>query len=68
MENFKTVHNVETNKIEQVPLTADEVAQLAKDVKETEANQKAVAEAKASKEALLQKLGITADEAKLLLS
>ena len=68
MENFKIIHNVETNEIEQVLLTADEVAQLAKDAKETEAIKKVITEAKASKEALLQKLGITADEAKLLLS
>ena len=55
-----------------VPYTAEEIAQRNKDVAEYEA--KAAADeafrikAEADKAALLAKLGITADEAKLLLS
>lgn len=55
-----------------IPLTADEIALLEESKKATEA-EKIAAELKAAKiaadkEALLDKLGITADEAKLLLS
>jgi hypothetical protein len=49
-------------------MNAAELAQLAKDVAEREAIEAAEAKAAANKEALLAKLGITADEAKLLLS
>ena len=45
-----------------------ELTQLAKDVAEREAIEAAEAKAEADKAALLAKLGITADEAKLLLS
>lgn len=61
---FIQEHNCETGEITQRPLTAEEIAQ-----RETEAQ--AQAEAKATKEAarqaLLDKLGITAEEAQLLL-
>jgi hypothetical protein len=67
MENFKIVHNVETNEIEQVSLTASEIAQKAKDVQEAERVAQLVADHKAAKAALLEKLGISEDEAKLLL-
>ena len=49
-------------------MNAAELAQLAKDVAEREAIEAAEAKAAADKAALLVKLGITADEAKLLLS
>jgi hypothetical protein len=49
-------------------MNAEELAQLAKDVAEREAIEAAEAKAAADKAALLAKLGITADEAKLLLS
>jgi len=49
-------------------MNAAELAQLAKDVAEREALEAAEAKAVADKAALLAKLGITADEAKLLLS
>jgi len=45
-----------------------ELTQLAKDVAQREAIEAAEAKAEADKAALLAKLGITADEAKLLLS
>ena len=68
MSNKKTIHNVETGEIFERDLTADEIAQIAID-KAEEVQLKAKAEAKATaKAALLQKLGITEDEAKLLLS
>ena len=49
-------------------MNAAELAQLAKDVAEREALEAAEAKAATNKAALLAKLGITADEAKLLLS
>ncbi len=49
-------------------LNADELAQQAIDAAEQEAKTAAAEKAKTDKEALLAKLGITADEAKLLLS
>ena len=49
-------------------MNAAELAQLAKDVAERETIEAAEAKAATDKAALLAKLGITADEAKLLLS
>ncbi len=49
-------------------MNAAELAQLAQDVAEREAIEAAEAKAAIDKAALLAKLGITADEAKLLLS
>lgn len=54
-----------TNELIYVEVTADEIAQLAKD-NEAAAAVKALKETE--KIALLEKLGITADEAKVLLS
>ena len=70
MADTKIVVNCETGEVSEIELTADEVAQRAKDAaayakakadEETEAAAKATAKA-----ALLAKLGITADEAALL--
>jgi len=68
MTLFKIIHNAETGEITEVPLTAQEIAQKEKDeaeyaIKQEESNAKATAKAD-----LLEKLGITEDEAKLLLS
>ncbi len=49
-------------------MTDAEFAQYNADLAEFEAKQNAIAEAETQKTALLTKLGITADEAKLLLS
>ena len=49
-------------------LNTEELAQNKIDVAEQEAKTAAAEQAKTDKEALLAKLGITADEAKLLLS
>lgn len=64
---IKTV-NAETGEETFRDMNADELAQLAKDVAEREALEAAEAKAATDKAALLAKLGITADEAKLLLS
>ena len=62
------IHNVETNEIVERDATADEIAS----VKNLQAKRKAIedneAKAATDKAALLAKLGITIDEAKLLLS
>jgi len=60
--------NAETGEETLRDMNAAELAQLAKDVAEREAIEATEAQAKADKAALLAKLGITADEAKLLLS
>lgn len=60
-------HNVETGEVIEREATAAELAQAAKDKAAAEARA-AEAEAKeATRQALLDRLGITADEAKLLL-
>ena len=61
-------HNVTTNEVIERDATPDEVAEMQLSAARREA-QLAEAQAKATaKEALLDRLGITADEAKLLLS
>ena len=65
---FIQEHNCETGEITLRDLTAEELEQREKDAADFVA-QKAEAEAKAeAKATLLDRLGITADEAKLLLS
>ena len=64
----KLVHNVETGEVIEIALTASEMAQQTKDKAsnaDLQAELKAAADAKS---ALLERLGITADEAALLLS
>jgi hypothetical protein len=68
----KIIVNCETGVVAEVPLTGEEIAQREADAQafaaakhEEEAAAQAAAEAKA---ALLAKLGITEDEAKLLLA
>ena len=67
MTKTTTEHNVETGEIIERQATADEIA----NIKNMQAKRKAIddSEAKAAKdkEALLAKLGISAEEAKLLL-
>ena len=64
----KLITNAETGESEMVELTADELAQRIKDEAEYAAKDAATAQAATDKAALLAKLGISADEAKLLLS
>lgn len=66
--SIKTIHNVETGEIIERAMTAAEIAQDKKDQIEFAAL-KAEREAKAAaKAALLERLGITAEEAALLLA
>ena len=64
------IHNIESGEIVDVEreINAEELAQQAKDEAEAKAQADAYAKAKSDKAALLAKLGITANEAKLLLS
>jgi hypothetical protein len=62
------IHNAETGEVIERAANAEELKQMAKDKAESKA-QKDEAEAKATAKAeLLTKLGITEDEARLLLS
>jgi hypothetical protein len=63
----KLVHNVETGEVSEVELNADELAQQAKDIKESKALNEAIKAEESAKAALLERLGITSDEAALLL-
>ncbi len=64
----KLIVNAETGESEMVALTADELAQEVLDEAEYAKRDAEIAKAATDKAALLAKLGITADEAKLLLS
>jgi hypothetical protein len=62
------IHNIETDEIIEREMTDDEFAIRKADL-QAELNRKTEAQAKAqAKAALLERLGITADEAKLLLA
>jgi hypothetical protein len=62
------IHNVETGEIIEREMNADELAQEQLDMADFEAQKIAKAAKESEKAALLQQLGITADQAKLLLS
>jgi len=62
------IHNLETNEITEREMNAEELAQWEKDQAQSLAEKQAQAELAEAKAALLDRLGITADEAKLLLS
>lgn len=64
----KLITNAETGESEMVELTSDELAQRKKDEAQYAAKNAATAEVAIEKAALLTKLGITAEEAALLLS
>ena len=61
------VHNVETGEVIERDMTADELASYQIEVDSIKAEIQAKAEKEIAKTALLAKLGITEDEAKLLL-
>ena len=67
MATIKT-HNVETGELIEREMNADELEQWEADQARAEADAQAKAEATAAKAALLEKLGISEKEAKLLLS
>jgi len=62
------IHNLETNKVIEREMNAEEIAQWQKDTAESFAVKQSEAEAAIAKADLLERLGITAEEAKLLLS
>jgi hypothetical protein len=63
-----TIHNAETGEIIERKMNADEVKQYEADQLAAQLQSQAKATKAAEKTALLAKLGITADEAALLLS
>ena len=60
-------HNIQTGEVIERDMNAEELAKWEADKAKAEAEAAAKAEAEAKRQALLAKLGITADEAKLLL-
>ena len=62
------IHDTETNEVIEREMTKAELAEWKLNEAQNEALKEATTEAEAKKEALLQKLGLTAEEAKLLLS
>ena len=62
------IHNLETNEIIDREMNAEELAQLQLDKENAELTKQKQESKAAEKQALLDRLGITADEAKLLLS
>ena len=72
MADTKIVVNCETGEVQEVELTAEEIAQREADAKafaEAKAKEEAELAAKAAAKAeLLDRLGITEDEARLLLA
>ncbi len=65
---FKIIHNVTTGEIQQLDLTSEEIAVIKADELAALAEAEALAQKATQKAALLDRLGITEDEAKLLLA
>jgi phosphopantetheinyl transferase (holo-ACP synthase) len=65
---IKIIHNAETNEIIEREFNDKEMAQYELDVADVEAKRAEALAKAAAKEALLDRLGITAEEAALLLS
>lgn len=63
-----TIHNVETNEVIEREMNAEELVQWEIDMAKAQAEAAAKADAETQRQALLDKLGITEEEAKLLLS
>ncbi len=61
------IHNVQTNEIVEREMNAQELAQYEADQAKAILEKEAQAQKAAAKQALLDKLGITAEEAQLLL-
>jgi hypothetical protein len=66
-EILVTIHNAETNEIIQRPANEEELKQIEKDRAEVLAFNSAIAAKAAQRAALLERLGITEEEAQLLL-
>lgn len=67
MKLFKLVHNVETGEVAEIELTKEESDQRKADIAAEEAEKAAATERSLARTALLARLGITEDEAKLIL-
>lgn len=67
MTYFERIHNVETNEIVERPFTEEEIAEVEARKVEAEAKAQAEAEKAVAKQAVLDRLGLTAEEAALLL-
>jgi AmiR/NasT family two-component response regulator len=63
-----TIHNAETNEVEIREMNAEELAQWKIDQADAATKQEAQKEVATAKAALLDRLGITEEEAKLLLA
>lgn len=61
------LHNVETGEITEREMNADELAQLEIDKAAAESDKAEAAAKESARQAILEKLGLTADEVKLLL-
>lgn len=70
MKIIERIHNTATGEIKDIEreMSAEELAQWQADKAKAEAEAQVAAQAAAAKGALLEKLGITEEEAKLLLS
>ena len=69
MTTYKeVVFNIETGETTERPFTKEEIAQMEANAARNAAEAEVEAQKETDKAALLAKLGITADEAKLLLS
>lgn len=67
MSNLRTIHDAITGEIDTIELTDEELAERAQIVKDAKARAAAQAAKEAAKQAVLDKLGLTADEAAALL-
>lgn len=65
---MKTIHNVETGEITTIEFTKDELKQMAANEAARVARLQKIESDATAKAALLERLGMTADEAALLLS
>ena len=68
MTEYKNVLNVETGELESVLLDENELNEIASEKAKIEEERLKVEQEKAQKQALLNRLGITEEEAKLILS
>jgi hypothetical protein len=67
MTNLITIHNVETGEIIEREMNAQELAQYEADKAAAQAREEAEAAKATARQAILDRLGLTADEAALLL-
>ncbi len=66
MTLMKIIHDASTGEITELPLTAEEIAQRDKDIKEYADRQAAILANKTQAESKLNALGLTVDELKAL--